>query len=142
MCLHHKNKCFLFLFRCFFSLCNSPLQECQWADETFAAGNSPAQLHRPKECLSCCAHLRKPSSALSCLMLSLITTVELQIITKSLKRWNFPSLFNEDQGEGYVPACRIISSVSSLSICAQCVEVTRYLCFSRGSRHCREKRIC
>lgn len=58
-------------------------------------------------------------------MLSLVAAVQLQTVTKSLKCWNFPSLFNEDQGEGYVPACRIISSTSVLSIYAQCVEVTR-----------------
>lgn len=47
-------------------------------------------------------------------MLSLVAAVVLQIITKPLKCWNFPSLFNEDQGESYVTACRIISSVSLL----------------------------
>lgn len=49
-------------------------------------------------------------------MFSLVAAVVFKIITKPLKRWNFPSLFNEDQGESYVPACRIISSTSLLCL--------------------------
>lgn len=49
-------------------------------------------------------------------MFSLVAAVVFKIITKPLKCWNFPSPFNEDQGESYVPACRIISITSLLCL--------------------------
>lgn len=77
--------------------------------------------------------LRNPSSVLSCWMLSLVAALPLKIITKALKQWNFPSLLTGDQGEPYVPTCRITGSASLLSVYTQCVEVGCYLVFSRGN---------
>lgn len=84
--------------------------------------------------------LRNPFSVLSCWMLSLVAALPLKIITKPLKRWNFPFLLNGDQGESYVATCKIISSASLLSVYMQCVEVGRYLCFlEKMSQFCQDK---
>lgn len=62
-------------------------------------------------------------------MLSLVAAPALKIITKALEWWNFPSPLNGDQGQSYVPACRIIGSASLLSVCTHWVEVGCYLYF-------------
>lgn len=75
-------------------------------------------------------------------MLSLVAALPLKIITKPLKRWNFPFLLNGDQGESYVATCKIISSASLLSVYMQCVEVGRYLCFlEEMSQFCQDRRV-
>lgn len=86
--------------------------------------------------------LRNPFSVLSCWMLSLVAALPLKIITKPLKRWNFPFLLNGDQGESYVATCKIISSASLLSVYMQCVEVGRYLCFlEEMSQFCQDRSV-
>lgn len=76
-------------------------------------------------------------------MFSLVAAVVFKIITKPLIHWNFPSLFNEDQGESYVPACRIISIKNVLYVWTGCESqpLSLFFCKKCANRLCREKSI-